>query len=721
MTAAKSVQELQKLTAAEPRNAAAWHQFGNALLDEGKFDRGISAFRRALRIDDGLAEVHNDLGAAYFQKQWHREAEECFRKAIAAKPDHGVAHANLGAALRAQGRLADSRRAFQRALLLKIRAMLPGFLQWKVAARAAPARDAAQSGELERDCQEIRKALGAAHTRAQNRAALELAKRAAESFPADAEVSNLCARAYAANREYDLALTHARAAVERKPDTTEYQLTLADAALRSGDFNGALHAAQQAIKLEPGSAPVHATVAAFFHPWRDDLSEQAARHAIELDAGCDLGHANLAAALWGQSRLEEAERSALEAVRLNPGYLAFRINLAMILKDQGRIDEARAIYRDLLKQAPEHGKLCVDFGNLAYETQGDLATARAYFRKAQASTDDPRAYMGEALVDFMEGHWQAAWPNYETRKRISDQRTQHDQYAALPDWDGAPLESGRLLVYGEQGLGDEVMLASMLEDLGRRQRGLVLTCDPRLGALFSRSFPAIEVVAGPKDSQPQRVAAIADIRSKVAAGSLGQYFRRSGEDFPQHRGYLTPDPEKVARWRERLAANGAGLNVGLSWIGGVQKTGRSRRSLSLDALRPVLALPGTRWVSLQHTDAGAELAAFRQASGIALEEFPGVTKDMDELAALIAALDSVVSVCNTNVHVAGAIGKEVLVMAPFVPEWRYGMTGERMIWYPSARVFRQAAYGNWSGVTDSVAAALRSRLARSSAANVVDQ
>ena len=69
MTAAKSVQELQKLTAAEPRNAAAWHQFGNALLDEGKFDRGISAFRRALRIDDGLAEVHNDLGAAYFQKQ----------------------------------------------------------------------------------------------------------------------------------------------------------------------------------------------------------------------------------------------------------------------------------------------------------------------------------------------------------------------------------------------------------------------------------------------------------------------------------------------------------------------------------------------------------------------------------------------------------------------------------------------------------------------------
>ena len=89
-----------KAKSAAPVTAAEWHQQGNALLDEGKLDRAISAFRRALRMDDGLAEVHNDLGTAYFQKGWHAEAEACFRKAIDLKPEHGIAQANLGAALR---------------------------------------------------------------------------------------------------------------------------------------------------------------------------------------------------------------------------------------------------------------------------------------------------------------------------------------------------------------------------------------------------------------------------------------------------------------------------------------------------------------------------------------------------------------------------------------------------------------------------------------------
>jgi hypothetical protein len=130
----------------------------------------------------------------------------------------------------------------------------------------------------------------------------------------------------------------------------------------------------------------------------------------------------------------------------------------------------------------------------------------------------------------------------------------------------------------------------------------------------------------------------------------------------------------------------------------MQKTGRSRRSLSLEQLQPLLATPGVAWVSLQHN-----------APGSPLREFPGVTQDLDELASLISALDLVISVCNTTVHMAGALGKEVLVMAPFVPEWRYGMSGEGMLWYPSARVFRQARYGDWDEVLSRIAEALRQR------------
>ena len=107
----------------------------------------------------------------------------------------------------------------------------------------------------------------------------------------------------------------------------------------------------------------------------------------------------------------------------------------------------------------------------------------------------------------------------------------------------------------------------------------------------------------------------------------------------------------------------------------------------------------------------AAIADFTAASGIPLQVFPGVTEDMDELASLVQALDLVVSVCNTTVHVAGAIGKEVLVMAPFLPEWRYGMRGERMLWYPSARIYRQAVFGDWDSVIGSVARSLAKKTA----------
>lgn len=648
---------LEALTQAASRDrsiARYHHDLGNALLDDGKVDRAISAFRRALRIDDTLVEAHNDLGAAYFNKGWHAEAEACFRKAIERNAAHAVAYANLGAALRAQGRLGDSRRAYQRALLLRLRRWWP-FGRAKPAGAAPPGADAAE---------------------ALHRSAL----------------------AHEAKREYQSALQRVREALERRSDVADYHITHARLLVRAGDYEGALRAATAALRLEPGSAPVHATMAGLFNPWREDLAEQAARHALELDPGTDLAHANLAAALWSQGRLEEAERAAREAIRLNPREIGYRTNLGLILKDLERIEEARALYRELVVEAPRHGKLCLDVGTLALETEGDLATARRMYRTAQESADEPRAYMAEALAAFLEGSYGGAWPLYEARKKLADQRGHHQQFDFLPDWDGAAVGPGELLVYAEQGLGDEIMFASMYGELRERAPGARLLCDARLGALFTRSFPGFEVIAEPRERQRARVAALAGLRCKIAAGSLGVHFRNASGAFPQHRGYLVPDARKVAAWRERLAALGGERRIGISWVGGVHKTGRRRRSLSLEALLPLLRLPQTTWISLQYTDEADAIAALQAQHGITLHDQRAATVDMDELAALVQALDAVVSVCNTTVHIAGALGKRTLALAPFVPEWRYGMRNERMVWYPSVQVLRQARYGAWDGV-----------------------
>ena len=691
-----ALEALNKAAAQDKRTARYQHDLANALLDDGKIDRAISAFRRALRIDDTLAEAHNDLGAAYFQKGWHAEAEACFRKAIEHQPDHGIAHANLGAALRAQGRLNDGRRAYQRALALKLRKLLPPFLRWQVRASKAANGDPDPGPELRGIAEHI--------TAGRLKEAAVAVREAEEKYPRSADVLHLHAVVLEDSRRTDEALEKVRAAIQLKPDRTEYHLTHARILVRAWKPEAALAAAAEALRLEPGSATVLATIAGIYHPWRDDLAIQTARQAIEIDPASELAHGNLAAALWNQSRLEEAEKHAREAVRLKPLHIGLQANLALILKDLGRLEEAQTLYRAMVAKAPGYPKVCIDMATLAVECEGDLDAAREWLKRGQAVANNPRAFFSEAIVDLLEHKFEPGWAKYEARTQLLDQRWQQEPFLRFPVWQGEPLGEERLLVHAEQALGDEIMFASIYEDLARRAQHVTLLCHPRLGSLFQRSFPSFTVTPVAREEFASHAAQLSGIDKAIAVGSLGQHFRRRAEDFPG-RPYLRTDPDKVARWKAALDAIGAGPKLGISWMGGVQRTGRSRRSLELLQLKPLLRR-GTHWISLQHLEREGEVAAFEQATGARIHRFPEALDDMDDLAALIAALDRVVSACNTNVHVAGAIGKEVLVMAPYVPEWRYGMTGERMLWYHSARIFRQARYGDWNAVIDQVMRAL---------------
>jgi len=235
----------------------------------------------------------------------------------------------------------------------------------------------------------------------------------------------------------------------------------------------------------------------------------------------------------------------------------------------------------------------------------------------------------------------------------------------------------------------------------------------RLHRLFARSFPDATVFAAlPDGSLPPRVARMpVDLES--AAGSLGRYLRPDAGSFPEASGYLRADSARVAHWRARLAESGSGLSVGISWTGGVRKTRRAMRSLPLGDWLRLLQSPQARFVSLQYTpDAAAEVAALREAHGVTVDHWPEAIEDYDETAALVCALDLVVSVCTSVVHLGGALGRPVWVLAPYSPEWRYGFKGSTMPWYPSVRVYRQPVFGAWGHVIEEVAGELRQRAAR---------
>jgi Flp pilus assembly protein TadD len=347
-----------------------------------------------------------------------------------------------------------------------------------------------------------------------------------------------------------------------------------------------------------------------------------------------------------------------------------------------------------------------DFRGALYQELGRLPEALADYDRALALRPDfPLAAFHLGMARLLVGDYERGWEGYDLRRLSSDFPAAP---AAAPRWDGSSLAGRTLLVTREQGLGDEMMFASLLPQLIAQARACIVECDPRLVATLRRSFPAATIFGTePGGGLPQGLSP-ASIDLRIEAGSLPRLLRRRAADFARHDGYLRADPQHVARWRARLAELGPGLKVGLAWTGGVRRTRRELRSLPLEQLLPLLRTPGVHFVSLQYTaDAGDEIDALRIRHGIQVEHWPEAIDDYDQTAALVCALDLVISVCTSLVHLGGALGRPVWAMVPVGPEWRYGVAGDSMPWYPSVRLFRQAVYQEWGPTIDSVAGKLQ--------------
>ena len=189
---------------------------------------------------------------------------------------------------------------------------------------------------------------------------------------------------------------------------------------------------------------------------------------------------------------------------------------------------------------------------------------------------------------------------------------------------------------------------------------------------------------------------------QIPMGSLPGLFRNSWDEFPRHGGYLRADPDRVAYWRARLDALGPGPKIGLSWRGGVAATRRHLRCIELEQLLPVMELPAT-FVSLQYGDCADDLSRLRLQHGRSLTHWQDALDDYEETAALTCALDLVISVCTAVIHLAGALGRPVWVLVPAIAEWRYMNRGERLPWYPSARLFRQTQPAVWESAIQRMA------------------
>lgn len=513
----------------------------------------------------------------------------------------------------------------------------------------------------------------------------------------------LAGLAYSGGRLQE-SVQHLRRAVELSPDNAEYRYNLGSVLRAAGDLAEADRCYRQALSCDPEHVSTWIALGLLARQ-RGALSEaeRSQREALRLAPDQFPAWLNLGNTLLAQGRAEEAAASYREALERNPRSWQALSHLGRAQMKLGRVREALPCFQQSIRLAPQEFEPNFHLAECLY-TLGQFDDARQPLRVAVARQRDNTNVALQ--VDFACFHlrmedFQRGWDLYEARLALPESAETRRAFP-LPRWKGDSLAGKTLLIACEQGLGDEIMFASLFPEVAAEAGHCILECDARLAPLFQRSFPASTVFpvdrtdpGGWFAALPRSLHDLPQAHTWSPAASLARFRRRDPGAFPRHHGYLAADPEKAAKWRNRLTRLGPGLRIGLSWRGGTPATHAELRTIPLERLEPLLAAPAVHWISLQYADCQRELQAFTESTAIQLHHWREAIDDYDETAALVDALDLVISVCTAVVHLGGALGRPVWAMVPYVAEWRYGFREPRMPWYPATRLFRQPEPNAW--------------------------
>ncbi len=397
---------------------------------------------------------------------------------------------------------------------------------------------------------------------------------------------------------------------------------------------------------------------------------------------------NVAQKIWfKQRKLSVAYQYARRVSEVDPGRSFAWANLGMLEEQLYRFDAAEKCFRKaefLAKDDDARGGLYINWGCMLVQA-GRWKDAEEVARKALAlRPNSPKAKANLGLACLALGKWEEGWPLYDAIIGF-DQSRRKVRYADEDTWDGSRKN---IVIYGEQGLGDEISFSSMVPDAIEAAESVVIDCTDKLAGLFRRSFPKAAVYGTRHQDEGSVWDKPHDIDASISIGGLGKLFRPDPKSCPGT-AWLVPDGERVAMWQALFAAQKRPV-IGIAWSGGVPWTGDRNRRFNLEELLPIFKSVNAVWVSLEYKDASREIAAFREKHpevDLRQYAFGTLTQDYDDTAALVSALDHVVAMQTSVIHLAGGLGKDCYCFVNKHGQWRYGVEGD-CHWYKSVRLYR---------------------------------
>ncbi|MEJ2626614.1 MAG: tetratricopeptide repeat protein [Pseudolabrys sp.] len=637
------------------QRAAAMHQ-GGRLREAEKLYREVLAAQ-----PDNFDALHL-YGVLMHQRGQPVEALKLIGQALKANARAAAAHSNYGMILAALDRAAEAVESYDRAIALQ-----PDF-----------------AGAINNRGNALRK-LG------RNEEAVESFERALALNPGYPEAFNNRGNALVAMQRTEEALKSYEAALAQRPTYVDALVNRAEALRLLAREDEAMASLDRALALKPDH-PAALQARAKLRQTRGDtagaltdLERLAPQKPGDADTQTGLGHL-----LRELGRFEEALAAYDRALALNADSVGTHNCRGNVLVELNRLDEALAAYERALAIDPDYAFALVNRGS-ALRYLGRADEALACFDAAIARAPDlPDAHWNKALLQLSLGDFTHGLAGYEWRWRRG---IEAPRGFAQPLWQGEDIAGKTILLHAEQGLGDSIQMLRYLPLVAAKGAKIVLELPRAL----------LPLIGDPAIARVSRGAALPPFDVHCPLMSLPLAFGTTIETIPADVPYVQVPAGRMQKWRAKLAGIPA-PRVGLVWSGKADHANDHNRSIALEPLAPVLAVPGVQFVSLQQQTREGDLAEAARRPN--LTRFDADLADFADTAAAICQLDLVIAVDTAVAHLAGALGKPVWILMSHIQDWRWFLGRDDSPWYPSARLFRQPHPGDWDSVVAVVATAL---------------
>jgi len=498
---------------------------------------------------------------------------------------------------------------------------------------------------------------------------------------------------------------------------------LAIALERQGELARAFTAYEAAARLTPDDVALANDVGRLAHRLgKLEIAEKLFEHFLTHNPGNEDATNSLACVLRDQNRYGDAIALLRDVISLHPERPLLWNTLGTVVSDSGDTAGSMVFYDEALRLDPGFHKARYNRAN-CLTVLGEPQKALEEMDLAAQGLVDPHEIatigMAKAFIHLLIGDLVGGFEAYEVRFAPTlEGAVRFTEFGKRWEVDD-DLRGKSLLIYGEQGLGDEVLFANVVNDaldaIGPDGR-LFVAVEQRLVTLFQRSFPRAVVLAHKSVSQFGTLFRTVDLGDPhppidfwTPLASLFRRFRPTLAAFPRDPGFLVPDPQRVAHWRQVLEDSGPGPYVGVLWKSMKMGGSRQRHYSPLELWNPIFETPGVRFINLQYGDAEEDLAEAK-ARGFGIWTPPGLDlkMDLDDLAALCSALDAVMGPSTATTNLAAAVGARVWISAG--PGWWTGFGSDQAPCYPSARVFHARQFGAWEPMMQQMADALAEEL-----------